>query len=239
MKKIFAILLALSLALSLVACGGDDLSDGGNAGAADNSEEILEDAADPSESETAESDDLNPLTSAVDAIARVWDAYAEEDKFYTFGGDYNEENQVENAPGVHDIATEDSAAELDNSVGYPADMIDKIAEAAAMRHMLNVNTFTCGAYAVKSADDVDAVCQGIRDSLMNRAYMCGWPEVLYVIKLPNNYVLNVFGETNLVGKFVETAKEVYGDGLEIYCEEDMSEAGGDNTFAFPITDDPA
>ena len=232
MKKIIAILLALAMALSLAACGKtDDNSDASPDGTV---AETLPVCTDTEPVEVEEAVDENPLTGAVDAIARVWNAYAEEDKFMTFGGDYNEENQVENAPGVHNIATEDDAAGLDNAVGFPAGMIDKISEAAAMRHMLNVNTFTCGAYAVNSADDVDAVCQGIRDSLMNRAYMCGWPAVLFVMKLPNNFVMNVFGARDLVEKFVDTAKEVYGDGLEVYCEEDMSEAGGDNTFAIPI-----
>lgn len=219
MKKLLAILLALSLTLSLAACGGKAPSP---------DPESPETPASPEES------DVNPITDAVSAISRVWDTYAEEDRFMTFGGDYNEENQVENAPGLHNIATSDDAAALDDAVGFPADMIDKIAEAAVMRHMLNVNTFTCGAYAVNSADDLDTVCQGIRDSLMNRAYMCGWPEVLYVMKLPNNFVMNVFGARDLVDKFVDAAKEVYGDGLTVYCEEDMSEAGGDNTFAIPV-----
>ncbi len=237
MEKIVAIILSFAMALSLVGCGDKPEPEigGGNENANDSAAaednppaEAVEDTSAP------DVEDENPLTGAVDAIARVWDAYAEEDRFMTFGGDYNEENQVENAPGVHSIATEDDAAMLDDATGFPAEMVGKIGEAAAMRHMLNVNTFTCGAYAVIDPGDVDAVCQGIRDGLMNRSYMCGWPEVLYVVTLPNNFVMNVFGARDLVDKFIDTAKQVYGDGLSVYCEEDMSEAGGDNTFAFPV-----
>lgn len=232
MKKFLAILTAVLMLASLSACGETAPTPEVDTPEVDTPEAT--DATVGEESAPEESDDMNPLTSAVDAIARVWNAYSEDDRFMTFGGDYNEENQVENAPGVHNIETEDDAAMLNDAVGFPSEMIDKIAMAAVMRHMLNVNTFTCGAYAVKSADDLDAVCEGIRDSLMNRSYLCGWPEVLFVMKLPNNFVMNVYGARDLVEKFVDTAKEVYGDALEVYCEEDMSEAGGDNTFRIAV-----
>lgn len=170
--------------------------------------------------------------TALEVLTEIWDALPEDQHFMTFGGDYDA--AVENAPGAHAIG---DGSDLENGIGFPAADISMIDEAASMRHMLNTNTFTCGAYHVVNTEDMDTVCQGIRDSLMNRAYMCGWPETLYVIKIGQHLVVNVFGANDLVTVFKDKAAELYGDAAVIAYEEDMSNAGGDNTFAFPVPDE--
>ncbi len=168
--------------------------------------------------------DKTPL----EVLTEIWDALPEDQHFMTFGGDYDA--AVENAPGPHNIG---DGTDLENGIGFPAANISMIDEAASMRHMLNTNTFTCGAYHVVNADDMDAACQGIRDSLMNRSYMCGWPETLYVVKIGQHIILNVFGANDLVTAFKDKAVELYGDAAVIAFEEDMSGAHGDPAFAIP------
>ena len=241
MKKILAIILALAMVLSLAACGeaaptpGPDSSE--TPAAPDNAEDPAPEEADVPEQE-----------SALETLTRIWDAYPadeEGNKFMSFGGDYHEENQVENAPGWHSIDTDEDAESLDTNFGLPASMVSSVSRVACLRHMLNANTFTCSAYEViqteiADVDNVQAVADALRDGLMNRAYMCGWPEQLDIYSVGNTVVC-FFGALDIVNTFKDALVSVYGDGCTLYYEEDMSEAGGDNTFAFPVPngDDPA
>lgn len=212
MKKLLAIILAGAMILSLAACGDS-----------------------PETPDTAEAD-----VPALELLNAVWDALPEENKPMAFGGDYHEENQVENAPGVHSIETDEDAQSLDTNFGLPASDVSMVSAVACIRHMLNANTFSCAAYEVTDAENVGTVAEAIRDGLMNRAYMCGWPEQLDIYSVGNTVVC-FFGALDIVNTFKDALGSVYGDGCTLYYEEDMSEAGGDNTFAFPVPngDDPA
>ena len=206
MKKLLAIILAGAMILSLAACGDS-----------------------PETPDTAEAD-----VPALELLNAVWDALPEENKPMAFGGDYHEENQVENAPGVHSIETDEDAQSLDTNFGLPADKVSMVSAVACIRHMLNANTFSCAAYEVTDAENVGTVAEAIRDGLMNRAYMCGWPEQLEVISVGKT-VVGFYGALDIVSAFKDALMSVYPDAVVMY-EEDMSEAGGDNTFAIPVPD---
>lgn len=207
MKKLLAIILAGAMILSLAACGDS-----------------------PETPDTAEAD-----VPALELLNAVWDALPEENKPMAFGGDYHEENQVENAPGVHSIETDEDAQSLDTNFGLPADKVSMVSAVACIRHMLNANTFSCAAYEVTDAENVGTVAEAIRDGLMNRAYMCGWPEQLEVISVGKT-VVGFYGALDIVSAFKDALMSVYPDA-NVYYEEDMSEAGGDNTFAIPVPDE--
>ena len=241
MKKFLAIFLALIMALTLAACGAtDDTPEGdivhpetplpGDNPALDESAVI--DPGDAEESET-------PL----DLLTNIWNNMPEDMKPMAFGGDYHEENQVENAPGIHSTATEEDAQSLDTNFGFPANEVSNVGQVACIRHMLNANSFSCAAYEIlqpadSDVDLVSSLSEEIRDNLMNRAYMCGWPEQLEIIAVGRN-VVAFYGSLDIVNAFKDSLTGLYGDSAVVEFEEDMSEAGGDNTFAFPVPDDPA
>lgn len=97
--------------------------------------------------ETSATEETN---TALEVLNKIWAAYPADDKFSSFGGDM--ESAVMDAPGA---VTLDAAA-LDRSLGFPQDSIDKISAGASLIHMLNTNTFTCGAYRVKDGEDGSA-----------------------------------------------------------------------------------
>lgn len=236
MKKFIALILAMTMAVTFVfvGCGSSDQPSEPSAPDLPTvGEEGEGDSDGAPETEPEEPAETVPV---LDVFTKIWDGIPEDQKPMAFGGDYNEENQVENAPGKHEIG---DGTELDTGFGFPVDMTDSVAEAAAVRHMLNVNQLSAAMYRMNAGADIAAFAQGIRDSLMNRAYMCGWPEVLVVMSIGDSYVLSAYGNTDLVYALRDAANGfTFDDGsaptIEVLYDESMEDAGGENTARIPI-----
>ena len=97
-------------------------------------------------------------------------------------------------------------------------MID---DGASMMHMMNQNTFTAGVYHVTSADDVQAVADAVKENILNRQWMCGFPDDLVVYSVGTSYVAVVFGAEDVVDNFEEELQEVYTSAKVLY-EEDLN-----------------
>ena len=188
MKKLFSLLLAAAMILSLAACGSK--ADDNNGG------------------DTAQPADALALLNA------VWSSYAEDDKFAVSGGDMNEENMVDDAPGNFSVSDGDT---LDYSLGYPAADADKLADAASLTHMMNANTFTAGAYHLSDKSDMDTVVSDLKDNIMNRQWMCGFPDKLVILTL-GDYVVSCYGAEDLVDQFSGKVTETFADAA-VVCDE--------------------
>ena len=68
--------------------------------------------------------------------------------------------------------------------------------------MMNANTFTAGAFHVASSSDVDAVVSDLKDNVMSRQWMCGFPDKLVILTL-GDYVISCYGAEDLVDQFSE------------------------------------
>lgn len=201
MKKIATILTALALMLSFAACGKTDKKPDSTSDASqtENTTVTTEPTTDTSAPETDAASDPKALLDA------IWNNYKEDDKFPAAGGDYDEANMVDGAPGNVGLADADSVEHL---TGFPAASIGEIDAAASLFHMMNGNSFTCGAYLVKEGTDVDALAQSIRDAIQGRRWMCGFPDKI-VIATVDNYIVSVFGLEDLVDNFRDTMLAVY------------------------------
>ena len=186
MKKLFSLLLAAAMILSLAACGSKN--DAGSGG--------------------------DQPESALDLLSAVWSQYSDDDKFPAIGGDMSDGNTVEDAPGSFSIEDGDA---LDYSLGYPAADADKLAGAASLTHMMNANTFTAGAFHVASSSDVDSVVSDLKDNIMNRQWMCGFPDKLVILTL-GDYVVSCYGAEDLVDQFSEKVTETFADAA-VVCDE--------------------
>lgn len=190
MKKFIILLLSIFLAMSLAACGN--------------------------KTDSRDSSGKTEIKDAKELLTTVWNSYEEDEKFAIAGGDMTEENMTEDAPGTFGITDAD---ELDRMLGFPAADAEKIDNAASIMHMMNANTFTCGAYHLKNADDVKSVAADIKENVMNRQWMCGFPDKLVVISV-DDYLVSVFGDEELVNTFkdkltqtYENAKVISEDGI--------------------------
>ena len=142
--------------------------------------------------------------SAVDLLTAVWNAYPESEKFPVVGGSLDK--PVDDAPGTFPV---DDADNLDYMLHFPADKADLIDDAASLTHMMNANSFTCGAFHVKNSGDVSAVADALRQNVQNTQWMCGFPDKLVVAEV-GEYVVTVFGADELVDTFMTHLNGIYG-----------------------------
>ncbi len=193
MKKLVALMLTLTLALGVTACGGAGNSSSGNGGAAKDDTEGKK---------------------AVDILTEVWAVYEEDEKFALMGGDY--ENMVSDAPGTVNVADGET---LDGLLGYPADKAELLDDGASMMHMMNQNTFTAAAYHVADAGNVADVADALKENIMNRQWMCGFPDDLVIYSVGTNYVVAAFGAEEVVDSFEGHLEEVYASAENLYDED--------------------
>lgn len=161
---------------------------------------------------TAGSGDSSVPADATALLTAVWDAHSDDEKFPAAGGDYD--NPVEDAPGAVSIADADN---LNYMLTLPVEDAGKIDGAASLSHMMNANTFTCGAFHVTSKDDVETVASDLRDAIQSKQWMCGFPDKLVVLTY-GEYVVALFGADDLVDDFVNTMTATY-TGVQTACDE--------------------
>ena len=191
MKKIIAMLLALSVMGTMPGCG--------------NKESGTEQPDQQTEQDTAVA-----VKDSLEVLTTVWaDFYGEdvpeEERMYIAGGGY--ENMVMDAPGTIDPADTDSLTGL---LSFPADSVDLIDDAASMMHAMNANTFTAGVYHVVDAKDQQTLADSLKESIKNTQWMCGFPEVMIIAGINDDYVVTAIGNTDIVETFKAKLTEQYG-----------------------------
>lgn len=187
MKKFFAILLVLSLSLGLAAC------------------------AQKGQTETKGS---SSISDAVTLLTTVWDKIPEDQRFSAIGGQIGGSDVKDGTPGAFPL---DNADELDRELGFPAASVDKLQSAASLIHMLNANTFTCGAYEIKDGGDLETLGKELRDNIQARRWMCGIPDKVVVLSV-ENYLVSLFGAEDLVDTFRDTLTGTYEGAKVLYDE---------------------
>ena len=98
MKKLFALLLAAVMALSLVACGGNDTK-----------------TDEPSGDQAAE------ITSALSLLETVWNDYSDDEKFSVVGGGPDAEQMVDGASSEGKFKAKSGRIFLSDGLDYEVD----------------------------------------------------------------------------------------------------------------------
>ena len=161
---------------------------------------------------TAGNGDSSVPADATALLTAVWDAHSDDEKFPAAGGDY--ENPVEDAPGAVSIADADN---LNYMLTLPVEDAGKIDGAASLSHMMNANTFTCGALRLTDAGKLDEAAKEIRDYIMAKQWMCGFPDKLIVVSV-DNYLISCFGAEDLVNTFRDKLQAAYSGAVVITDE---------------------
>lgn len=170
----------------------------------------------PSASDKNDSSKSDAPTSPLNLLNTVWKSYSEDDKFPASGGDYSEENAKDDAPGKFDVS--DSAV-LESTLAVPEASADLLKKAASLTHMMNLNTFTAGAFQLKDSKNADKFAKAMKESIENRHWVCGFPDKFVIIKV-NGYVVSAFGAADLIDTFKSKTLKAYQDA-KVYCEENI------------------
>lgn len=167
LKTVLSAVLAAAITISAVSCGKRNETTGTNAGA-----------------NAGESGAENALA----LLNTVWSSYNENEKFPASGGD--EANLNFEGPGKFSA---DNAEMLDGVLGLPTSLADKVDDAASLIHAMNANTFTCGVFHFKNAGNATASAGTIKENILSRRWMCGFPDTLLIMSAPGGYIIAVWG----------------------------------------------
>ena len=189
MKKIIAMLLALTMLVAFAGCN--------NTTAPETTEgtEAPETTAAPETTEAA-----TGAASALEILENTWNLFGEDEKFFVMGGDF--ENMVDGAPGAVNVAGVDF---LTGNLIIPEAETANVTEAASLIHGMNANTFTCAAYAVA---DVQAFADAMKTAIQGNHWMCGFPEKLVIAEV-DGFVVVMFGHGDAVNPFLTNLQAAY------------------------------
>lgn len=192
MKKYLALLLAVVTVFTLAACGSKKEN-------SVNRDPQKDTAPSTQNNQNAAPMELPDEPQAL--LQTVWDSYAESDKFYAMGGNYDEDesknNNVENGPGKYALDNDGMTTVL----MVPADKVADIEAAASLMHGMMSNNFTCGAYKLKEGVDAQAFGQAMYTSITSQRFLCGAPEAIFVAVLDGKYVVATYGSKQLLDVF--------------------------------------
>ena len=153
---------------------------------------------------------VDPLT----LLQTVWNSHSENEKFAVSGGDLSPEHMKEDEPGVFSIS---DASELDRELGFPEAEVSNITAAASLVHMMNANTFTCGAFQLKDGVDAAALAKKVEQNIQSRQWMCGFPDKLVIVTVGQS-VFSVYGNEELVNTFRDKLLASYPTAAAVYDE---------------------
>lgn len=152
------------------------------------------------------------VDDALTILNAIWNTYSDEEKFPAAGGD--SEHDVDGAPGSFDASNADNLSYL---LTFPADDASLIDSAASLVHMMNLNTFTCGAFHVADANNVARLADDLRTTIQAKRWMCGFPDKLVIVTVGQS-VLSVYGNEELVNTFRDKLLASYSAATAVYDE---------------------
>ena len=152
------------------------------------------------------------VDDALTILNAIWNTYSDEEKFPAAGGD--SEHAVDGAPGSFDASNADNLSYL---LTFPADDASLIDSAASLVHMMNLNTFTCGAFHVADANNVARLADDLRTTIQAKHWMCGFPDKLVIVTVGQS-VLSVYGNEELVNTFRDKLLASYSAATAVYDE---------------------
>ena len=145
------------------------------------------------------------IPDALTILDTVWASYSEDEKFPAAGGDYSEANMTDGKPGTVGL---ENASDVEYLLSIPASVVAMADDGASLFHMMNGNTFTCGTLRLTDAGKLDEAAKEIRDYIMAKQWMCGFPDKLIVVSV-GNYIVECFGAEDLVNTFRDKLAAAY------------------------------
>jgi len=83
---------------------------------------------------------------------------------------------------------------------------------------MNANTFTCGAYHLTDGKGQQEFADALKENIMNRQWMCGFPDTLVIASVGNEYVVSAFGNAEIIETFKTKLLAQYEAAAVMYEE---------------------
>lgn len=234
MKKLVVMMLTGVMVFSLAACGGKDEITQNSESSVESSSQVESSVEESSVEESSveessveessteensqENEDADVSTEAVategaaGVLNAIWSKVGSENQFAVAGG-FGEEAVMGSAGAVS--VTEGEL--IDSMLGFPADKLEMIDDAASLMHMMNANTFTSGAYHLTDASQLEEVALAVKENILNRQWMCGFPDKLVVVSV-DDYLISFFGKNDPITNFLAAFLEAY-ENVQIISED--------------------
>lgn len=214
MKKKIAIMLLAVMTMSMVACGKqNNTNDNVNTETGVEENTNVENEAETNVDGGAGAEENAGGAATADGVLGIlegaWPSFMEEMK-PVFGGE---------ADGYFGYTAYEmtTAEEMDSFLGFPAAQFDKVDSVAYGMHQMNANNFTGAFYQLKNADDAQAVADALKDNIVNREWICGFPEKLIVVSV-DDCVVAAFGNTQVIDGFKTSLTSTYENATLLYDE---------------------
>lgn len=149
----------------------------------------------------------------LEVLQTVWEAMPEDSKFPSFGGEMTEE--IQEGPGAYNMTGTDP---LIYSLLVPEQQVDKVKEAASLIHMMNANTFTCGAFRVEGVS-AEEFASAMKERILTNQWICGFPERLVIAAVGDTTVVSAFGMGDVLNPFVDQLTAAYSGSIRLLADE--------------------
>lgn len=157
------------------------------------------------------------VADSAEALNKIWNTYANDEKFFAMGGDFSE--PVDNSAGIFNI---EDIENLVYALYIPADSVELIDEAASLIHAMNANTFTGAAFHLKDSGKAQTLVDALKENIQNTQWMCGFPDKLVIYTINGGeYVISAFGKEEIMENFKTKLLEVYGQSASLAVEEKL------------------
>ena len=157
----------------------------------------------PAQPEQPTEEAPSPSGNALSILTAVWGTYSEEEKFPAGDG-----------PMAMDISNPDNYTYM---LTFPAADTGLIDEAAGLVHMMNLNTFTCGAFHAADSKDLSTLAEDLHTAVTGKQWMCGFPDKLVIVTV-DQCVLSLYGHEELVNTFRDKLTAAYPAASVVYDE---------------------
>ena len=155
----------------------------------------------------------------LEILVTVWDSYLDDEKFSIIGGGPEFDQSIMDEPAEFVLT---NAEAVDTLLGFPSSSIALVTEVASIMHAMNQNTFTAAAYHISNSADVEMLISDIEDNILNRQWMCGFPDTLIIVKVDANTLIVAFGEATNMETFKTRILESYS-GAEVVSEQNLAQ----------------
>ena len=220
MKKLIALLLALTLVVAFAGCEKKDDSkadptvDPTDAPVVDPTDAPVVDPTDAPAGEDTPVDGAADALSVIKTLATAYNTKYEgtDFAFGMVGGGY----ETMNWEGPDAVPTTDVAF-LTQQLLVPEAEIANIKAAASAMHPMNTNMFCGATFNLVDGADYAAFAAGVKAAIQGNRWMCGFPELLVIANVGDCLVV-VYGNTQIVENFKGVLTATYPAATILHSE---------------------